>query len=86
VEYQASTTKTAKLCVQGNLPAPGTLKIQGNNSQINDLRDVSYAQSANPGCLNVEINCNQPNQTYILEVDFLDTEQQPLKFMIMQTA
>jgi hypothetical protein len=79
VEYQPSPGGTAKLLVQGDLPVPGILKIQGNNSQ-------AIAQSALPGRLNVEINCNQPNQTYILEVDFPDFEQQPLKFMITPTA
>jgi hypothetical protein len=79
VEYQPSANGTAKLRVQGDLPVPGILTIQGNNSH-------ATAQSANPGSLNVEINCNQLNQTYILEVDFQDTEQQPLRLMITPTA
>jgi hypothetical protein len=74
VEYQFQG-KVKKLQVQGQLPAQGILKLQGNGSQ-------AIAQSLSPGCLNLELSANQLNQTYTLEVDLKDINQQPLLFVI----
>ncbi|MFH7024220.1 MAG: PatU [Heteroscytonema crispum UTEX LB 1556] len=74
VEYQFQG-KVKKLRIQGDLPTKGILKLQGNGSQ-------AIAQSWSPGCLNVELCATQLNQTYTLEVDLKDINQQPLLFAI----
>jgi hypothetical protein len=74
-QYQ---TQVKKLRVQTELPTPGILKLQGNGSQ-------AMAQSSAPGCLNVELCGTQLNQTYTLEVNLQDIEQQPLLFVINPT-
>jgi hypothetical protein len=77
VEYQPQG-KDAILCVQADLPTTGTLKVLGNGS-------ASMAQSSSPGCLSVEITCNQPRQPYTLEVKLTGIDQQPLTFLILLT-
>jgi hypothetical protein len=77
VEYLAQG-RDAILCVQADLPTTGTLKVLGNGS-------ASMAQSSGPGCLSVEITCNQPRQPYTLEVK-LTEDQQPLTFLILPTV
>ncbi len=75
VECQ-SWGKVTKLRVQGDLPTKGILKLQGDISQ-------AMAQSTSPGCLSVELCCTQQNQTYTLEVDLKEIDQQPLLFVII---
>ncbi|MBW4562990.1 MAG: PatU [Mojavia pulchra JT2-VF2] len=77
VEYQ-SQGQTGKLRVQGELPTQGMLKLQGKGTQ-------ATAQSSSPGNLSVELHCRQLNQTYTLEVEFPEIDQQPLLFVITPT-
>ncbi|AFY31374.1 hypothetical protein [Calothrix sp. PCC 7507] len=77
VEYQ-SQNQLRKLCVQGELPAKGTVKLYGNNTQV-------MAQSLSAGSVSVEIYCGRSNETYTLEVEFPEMEQQPLLFVISTT-
>ena len=77
VEYQFRGQVT-KLRVQGNLPTKGIIKLQGDTSQ-------AMAQSTGPGCLSVELRCTQLNQTYTLEVELKEIDQQPLLFVIVPT-
>ncbi len=75
VEYQYQGEVT-KLRVHGELPTKGILKLQGETSQ-------AMAQSTSPGCLSVELCCTQQNQTYTLEVELKEIDQQPLLFVIV---
>lgn len=77
VEYQFHSEVTT-LRVQGELPTKGILKLQGETSQ-------AMAQSTSPGCLSVELRCTQQNQTYTLEVELKEIDQQPLVFVIVPT-
>ncbi len=78
VEYQ-SQGQLSKLCVQGELPTKGSVKLYGsNNTQV-------MAQALSAGCVSLELYCGQPNQTYTLEVEFPEMEQQPLLFVISTT-
>jgi hypothetical protein len=77
VEYH-SQGQLRKLHVQGELPTHGTLKLYGNGIEAS-------AQSLSPGSLSVELHCGQPNQTYTLEVEFPEVDQQPLLFVINPT-
>jgi hypothetical protein len=77
VEYQAEG-QLRKLCVQGELPTPGTLKLYGNETQ-------AVTQSFNSGCVSIELYCGRPNQIYTLEVDLPEMDQQPLLFVINPT-
>jgi hypothetical protein len=74
VEYQ-SQGKVTKLCVMGDLPTAGILTLQGNGTQ-------AKAMSSTSGCLSVELYGQPLNQTYTLEVEFPELEQQPLLFVI----
>jgi hypothetical protein len=77
VEYHSQGTVT-KLRVDAELPARGILKLQGNGSQ-------ATSQSSSAGCLSLELSCKQINQTYSLEVQFPDIDQQPMLFAINPT-
>ncbi len=74
VEYQ-SQGKVTKLCVMGDLPTAGILTLQGNGTQ-------AKAMSSTSGCLSVELYGQPLNQTYTLEVEFPELEQQSLLFVI----
>ncbi len=75
VEYQ-SQGKVTKLCVMGDLPTAGILTLRGNGAQ-------AKAQSSTSEELSVELYGIPLNQTYTLEVDFPEIEQQPLMFVIL---
>lgn len=75
VEYQFEGTP--KLIVRGELPTKGVLKLTGATS-------LAMAQSSTPGCLSVELCCTQ-NQTYTLEVELQEIDNQPLVFVIIPT-
>ncbi|MEH1948541.1 MAG: hypothetical protein V7K77_16560 [Nostoc sp.] len=64
-----------KLIVQGELPIKGILTLRGSDS-------LATAQSSSSGYLMVELICQQLNQTYTLEVDFPEIDQQSLFFVI----
>lgn len=74
VEYQ-SQGRVTKLCVMGELPTAGILTLQGNGTQ-------AKAMSSTSGCVSVELYGQPPNQTYTLEVEFPELEQQSLLFVI----
>jgi hypothetical protein len=74
VEYQ-SHGRVTKLCVMGDLPTAGILTLQGNGTQ-------AKAMSSTSGCLSVELYGQPLNQTYTLEVEFPELEQQSLLFVI----
>ncbi|BAY91835.1 PatU [Tolypothrix sp. LEGE 11397] len=75
IEYQS---QKGKLRVQGELPTRGIFQLQGNGTQ-------AVAQSSSVGSLIVELPCQHINQTYTLEVDFPEIDQQPLLFVINPT-
>ncbi|MBD2211363.1 PatU [Calothrix sp. FACHB-156] len=75
IEYQS---QRGKLRVQGELPTRGIFQLQGDATR-------AVAQSSNTGSLVVELPCQQINQTYTLEVDFPEIDQQPLLFVINPT-
>ncbi|MDJ0735655.1 MAG: PatU [Nostocaceae cyanobacterium] len=77
VEYQ-STGELMQLRVEGNLPTPGSLQLQGNGSQ-------AACESTTAGSLSVELSSNQFNQHYSLAVKLTETDQQPLVFAIVPT-
>ncbi|OUL32562.1 PatU [Nostoc sp. T09] len=77
VEYQ-SQGQMGKLRVQGELPTKGILTLRGKGTE-------SVVQSSDSGSLSVELHCRQLNQTYTLEVDFPEIDQQPLLFVINPT-
>ncbi|MBW4567985.1 MAG: PatU [Tolypothrix carrinoi HA7290-LM1] len=74
VEYQ-SQGRVTKLCVMGELPTAGILTLQGNGTQ-------AKAMSSTSGCVSVELYGQPLNQTYTLEVEFPELEQQSLLFVI----
>jgi len=74
VEYQ-SQGRVTKLCVMGDLPTAGILTLQGNGNQ-------AKAMSSTSGCVSVELYGQPLNQTYTLEVEFPELEQQSLLFVI----
>jgi hypothetical protein len=74
--YQGQLTK---LRVQSDLPATGILRLRGEASQ-------AMAESSTPGCLSVELNDTQPNQTYTLEVELKEVDQRPLLFVIVPSV
>lgn len=74
VEYQ-SQGRVTKLCVMGDLPTAGILTIRGNGTQ-------ARAMSSTSGCVSVELYGQPLNQTYTLEVEFPELEQQSLLFVI----
>ncbi|MBW4634866.1 MAG: PatU [Iphinoe sp. HA4291-MV1] len=78
VEYQTQDQVT-KLRVQSELPSKAIVKLQGDASQ-------ATAESSSPGCLSVELHNTQPNQTYTLEVELKEIDQQPLVFVIVPTV
>jgi hypothetical protein len=78
VEYQ-SQGQTGKLRVEGKLPTQGIFTLKGQDTR-------AVGQSASSGSLSVELHCQQFNQTYTLEVDFPEIEQQPLLFVITPTT
>ncbi|MDZ7959315.1 MAG: PatU [Aulosira sp. DedQUE10] len=75
IEYQS---QRGKLRVQGELPTRGIFQLQGKGTQ-------AVAQSSSLGSLSVELPCQQLNQSYTLEVDFPEIDQQPLLFVINPT-
>ncbi|HIK05040.1 MAG TPA: PatU [Trichormus sp. M33_DOE_039] len=77
VEYH-SQANTTLLRVHGDLPTQGILTLRGNNS-------IAMAQSSIPGCLSVEIACQQLHPTYFLEVECPELDQLPLVFVINPT-
>lgn len=77
VEFQ-SLGKVTKLSVLAELPTKGSLTLRGNGSQAS-------GQSSSPGCLSVELCCEQLNQPYTLEVEFPELDQQPFLFVISPT-
>ncbi|WP_017654970.1 hypothetical protein [Fortiea contorta] len=77
VEYR-SEGQHRKLSVQGELPTHGTLKLYGNGVEAS-------AQSLSPGNLSLELDCSRPHQTYTLEVEFPEVDQQPFLFVINPT-
>lgn len=78
VEYQ-SQGQTPKLRVEGKLPTQGVFTLKGQDTR-------AVGQSASSGSLSVELHIQQFNQTYILQVDFPEIEQQPLLFVINPTT
>ncbi|MEC4813335.1 MAG: PatU [Scytonema sp. PMC 1069.18] len=78
VEYQCQDGQR-KLRVQTNLPTTGILRLRGEKS-------YAMAESSTPGCLSVELNDAQPNQTYTLEVELKEVDQRPLLFVIVPTV
>ncbi len=74
VEYQ-SQGRVTKLCVMGDLPTAGILTLRGNGTQ-------ARAMSSTSGCVSVELYEQPLNQTYTLEVEFPELEQQSLLFVI----
>ncbi|MGI8501664.1 MAG: PatU [Hassallia sp.] len=74
VEYQ-SQGRLPKLCVIGDLPTAGILTLKGNGTQ-------ARAMSSTSGCVSVELYDQPLNQTYTLEVEFPELEQQSLLFVI----
>jgi len=64
-----------KLIVQGELPTKGVLRLQGNDAN-------AMAYSATSGSVSIELCCEQLNQIFTLEVEFLDLDQEPLLFVI----
>ena len=74
VEYQ-SQGRVTKLCVMGDLPTAGILTLRGNGTQ-------ARAMSSTSGCVSVELYGQPLNQTYTLEVEFPELEQQSLLFVI----
>ncbi|GAX39797.1 hypothetical protein NIES4075_07560 [Tolypothrix sp. NIES-4075] len=74
LEYQ-SQGRVRKLCVMGELPTAGILTLQGNGTQ-------AKAMSSTSGCVSVELYGQPLNQTYTLEVEFPELEQQSLLFVI----
>jgi hypothetical protein len=77
VEYH-SQGDTKLLRVYGDLPTQGILTLRGDNS-------IAMAQSSIPGCLSVEISCQQLHPTYTLEVECPELDQLPLLFVINPT-
>lgn len=74
VEYQ-SQGRVTKLYVMGDLPTAGILTLRGNGTQ-------AKAMSSTSGCVSVELYGQPLNQTYTLEVEFPELEQQSLLFVI----
>jgi len=74
VEYQ-SQGRVPKLCVIGDLPTAGILTLRGNGTQ-------ARAMSSTSGCVSVELYEEPLKQTYTLEVEFPELEQQSLRFVI----
>ena len=64
-----------KLTVQGELPTPGTLQIQGNNTQ-----DFVKSKTSEIPIIELKIDKNQP--TYTLAIEFPELDQQPLLLAI----
>jgi hypothetical protein len=64
-----------KLRVQGELPTPGTLQIQGNNTQ-----DFVKSKTSEIPIIELKIDKNQP--TYTLAIEFPELDQQPLLLVI----
>jgi hypothetical protein len=77
VECQSLNNST-KLLVQADLPAKGIITLQGNGT-------LATSQSSSPESLSVELYCRQLSQTYTLEVEFPEIDQQPLLFVISST-
>ncbi len=78
VEYQTQGQVT-KLRVQSELPGAGILNLHGEASQ-------AMVESSSPGCVSVELNDIQLNQTYTLEVELKEIDTRPLVFVIVPTA
>jgi hypothetical protein len=78
VEYQ-SPGQMGRLRVQGAIPTKAIVTLKGNGNQ-------AVAQSSSLGSLSLELPCGQLNQTYTLEVDFPEMDQQPLLFVITPTT
>ncbi|KAF3887784.1 MULTISPECIES: hypothetical protein [Nostocales] len=78
VEYQTQG-QINKLRVQSELPGAGVLNLQGEASQ-------AMVESSSPGCVSVELNDIQLNQTYTLEVELKEIDTRPLVFVIVPTA
>ncbi len=76
-EYQMQDG-VAKLRVIARLPRGGSLTLRTPQASAS-------AQRTYPGYLSVESFDLQPNQTYPLEIRFLDSEQTPLIFAICPT-
>jgi hypothetical protein len=77
VEYQ-SPGQNGRLRVQGEIPTQGIVVLKGNGTQ-------AVAKSSSSGNLSLELPCGELNQTYTLEVDFPQMDQQPLLFVITPT-
>jgi hypothetical protein len=81
VEYQAQGS-ASKLCVRGDLPAKGTLKVVGSGTE-------AMAQSSAPGSLGVEITysttASSTRQPYTLEINLTEIDEKPLTFLILPT-
>ena len=67
--------KSTKLTVQGELPTPGILQLQGNHTQ----KFVRSETSEIP-VIELQIDRNQP--VYTLAVEFPELDQQPLLLAI----
>ncbi|NJR18156.1 MAG: PatU [Calothrix sp. CSU_2_0] len=81
VEYQAQGS-ASKLCVRGDLPAKGTLKVVGSGTQ-------AMAQSSAPGSLSVEVTYSTTalptRQPFTLEINLTEIDEKPLTFLILPT-
>ena len=77
VKYKFQVEET-KLCVECELPAPGTLKLLSSDSE-------EIAQSVTSRCLSIELNQPQFDSIYTLELKCPQVEQKPLFFAILPT-
>ena len=64
-----------KLTVQGELPTPGILQLQGNNTQ-----ELVKSEISEIPIIELQIDRNQP--TYTLSVEFPELDKQPLLLAI----
>ncbi len=67
--------KFTKLTVQGELPTPGILQLQGNNTQ-----EFVKSETSEIPFIELQIDRNQP--TYSLAIEFPKLDQQPLLLAI----
>jgi hypothetical protein len=84
VELQ-SLGKLTKLRVHSELPTQGVLKLQGNGKQAIPSVSCAIAQSSDLAKACVELYCDRTNQTFTLEVECPELQQQPLLLAINLT-
>lgn len=77
VEYKFQAEET-KLCVECELPAPGSLKLLSSDSE-------EIAHSVDSASLSIELNQPQFDSIYTLELQCSEIETKPLFFAILPT-